>query len=245
MTTPKLAVFLAVAASFAGSARAEDRIRIIVNGGWTSASTDLSESRPYTEFAETGSIGADYGLKSGFTFDGGVQFQVFKNLGLYAAYSSTSGDETGRFRASLPHPLYLNRPRTLEGDLSGLSSKESASHLDLALGQSKGAWDYAVFAGLSRFSVEASVLDTVRYSHAYPYDTVTLTSAAGRPVKDSPTGFNAGGRLDYRFGSARRVGFGVQLRYSTATAKLPTADGKTLTLDLGGLSGGGGLRLYF
>jgi hypothetical protein len=241
----KLAVLLALSPALALSAHAEDRIRLIVNGGWTSKSSNLSESRPYTEFAETGSLGADYSLKSGFTFDGGVQVQIVRNLGVYAAFSSASADETGQFKASLPHPLYLNRPRSLEGELSGLSSKENVFHLDLSIGRGQGHWDYAVFAGASLFSVETSVLDTLRYAQSYPYDTVTLTSAAGKTVKDSPIGFNAGGRLDYRFGAAKKVGFGAQVRFSSATAKLPTADGKTLSLDAGGFSGGLGLRLYF
>ena len=55
-----------------------------------------------------------------------------------------------------------------------------------------------------------------------------------------------GGRLDYRFGRSRRFGAGVQVLYSTASAK-PKAgpDATEASFDAGGLSVGAGLRVYF
>ena len=65
-------------------------------------------------------------------------------------------------------------------------------------------------------------------------------------MKESPTGFNVGGRLDYRFGSSRRFGAGVQVLYSAASVKLRAAPEATETrFDAGGISVGAGLRVYF
>ena len=64
-------------------------------------------------------------------------------------------------------------------------------------------------------------------------------------VKNSPTGFNVGGRLDYRFGHSGRFGLGVQLRYSSAKAKLKASETGTVNVDAGGLQAGAGARLYF
>ncbi len=80
----------------------------------------------------------------------------------------------------------------------------------------------------------------------YPYDELTITSTPSTTVKESPTGFNVGGRLDYRFGRSRRFGAGVQVLYSTASVKLKAAaDATDATFDAGGLSVGAGLRVYF
>jgi hypothetical protein len=119
--------------------------------------------------------------------------------------------------------------------------KESAFHTDLGLVGSSGAWGYAVFGGASFFSVQSDVIERLTYSQSYPYDTVTGVQPSSQQLKDSPVGFNVGGRLDYRFGQSRRFALGVQLRYSNAKAKLSD----TLQVDVGGLQAGGGVRLYF
>ena len=80
----------------------------------------------------------------------------------------------------------------------------------------------------------------------YPYDELTITSTPSTTVKESPTGFNVGGRLDYRFGASRRFGAGVQVLYSSASVKLKAEPAATdATFDAGGLSVGAGLRVYF
>ena len=244
MIQPKAAMALA-AMLCAPALQAQDRVRLIANGAFNPTKASFSETRSFTEFAETATVRADYQTKSAFAADVGVQVQLVNKLGAFVAYSSTSRDETGRFEASLPHPLYLSRPRSLDGDLTGYGYKEQALHLDLAYGEGRGHWDYALFAGLSRFSVQADLLDRVRYTQSYPYDSVTLGSAPARSVKDSPMGFNLGGRLDYRFGPSRRFGLGALLRFSRATGKLEATETSTLEVDAGGLQAGIGARLYF
>jgi len=224
---------------------AGDRVRVILNGALGATTRSFSQTLTYTEYVETATVGARYETKSAFGPDVGVQLQVFRKLGLFVAFTSTPRDENASFTASLPHPLYLDRPRSLEGDLSGYRFKERAVHFDLAFGAASGHFDYALFAGVSAFTVEADLVDTVRYDQTYPDDTVTLREVPRRGVKDSPIGFNVGGRLDYRFGHSGHFGLGVQLRYSSATAKLKASDAGTVNVDAGGLHAGAGARLYF
>jgi hypothetical protein len=245
MFQPRIAAVAIATLLCAPALRAQDRVRLIVNGGFNPTTSDFSETRSFTEFVETATVKADYKTKSAFSPDVGVQVQLFNKLGAFVAYASTKRDETGSFDARLPHPLYLNRPRSLAGDLSGYRYQEQAVHLDLAYGAGQGHLDYALFAGVSRFSVKADLLDSVHYSHSYPYDSVTFGSAPAKSVKDTPLGFNAGGRLDYRFGQSRRFGLGALLRFSRATAKLKATDASTLEVDSGGLQAGIGARLYF
>ncbi len=224
---------------------AEDRVRLVLNGALSPTTRSFSQTLTYTEYLETATLNAQIETKSAFSPDVGAQVQVFRKLGVFVAFTSSNQDEKGHFSASLPHPLYLDRPRSIEGDLSGYRYKERAVHLDLAFGGASGHFDYALFAGVSVFTVEANLVDTVRYDQAYPYDTVTVREVPPRVVKNSPTGFNAGGRLDYRFGHSGHFGLGVQLRFSTATAKLKASDAGTVNVDAGGLQAGAGARVYF
>ena len=224
---------------------AEDRVRVILNAAYSPTTRSFSQTLTYIEYLETATVAAQYETKSALSPDMGVQVQAFRKLGVFVAFTSTHRDENASFSASLPHPLYLDRPRSLEGDLSGYRYQERAFHVDLAFGGASGHIDYALFAGASLFSVEADLVDTVRYDQTYPYDTVTLREAPSRVVKNNPTGFNVGGRLDYRFGHSGRFGLGVQLRYSSAKAKLKASETGTVNVDAGGLQAGAGARLYF
>jgi len=224
---------------------AEDRVRVILNGALSPTTQSFSQTLTYTEYLETATLNAQLETKSTFSPDVGAQVQVFRKLGVFVAFTSSNRDEKGHFSASLPHPLYLDRPRSIEGDLSGFRYKERAFHLDLAFGGASGHFDYALFAGVSAVLVEAYLVDRGRYDQTYPYDSVTLREVPPRAVKNNPTGFNVGGRLDYRFGRSRRFGLGVQLRFSAATARLETPDSSTVKVDAGGLLAGIGTRLYF
>jgi hypothetical protein len=241
----RTASLLAVVLAVAPVARSEDRFRVILNGVFNTSSPSFDETRSFTEYAEAGSLKVSYDTGGAFGFDGGAQVTLMGRLGVLVSYSSASRDETGTFQASLPHPLYLGRPRTVSGDLSGFKLREKVVHADLALGGKSGHLDYGLFAGVSFFTVEADVLDALHYTQSYPYDTVTLIPPAARSVKDSPVGFNAGARLDYRFGSAGRVGIGAQVRFSGATARLETASGVSAEVSAGGLAAGAGIRFYF
>ena len=171
---------------------------------------------------------------------------LFRGLGLLVGYSYVSRDVTGEVEVSRPHPLYLNRHRSASAGISGYGLTEGALHLDLAYARAAGPLDWALFAGATLFQVEADLLQEPTYDEAYPYDELTITATPSTTVTDNATGFNVGGRLDYRFGRSRRFGAGVQVSYSTASVELKTGkDATDARFDAGGLSVGAGLRVYF
>ena len=242
----RLVLAAVVLFGFAHTAGAAERLRVIANGTFSAGPAGFDATHSFTEFLETARIDAHFKADSAAGFDGGLQVNVFKGLGAFVAYSQTRRNESGTFQARLPHPLYFGRFREASGDLSSAYRyKESAIHADLAVGGVKGHLDYAFFAGVSRFTVEADLVETLRYDHAYPYDTVTVTEVPPKTTKGTPTGFNAGARLDYRFGASGHFGLGALVRFSRATAKLKPADDSTVNVDAGGFQGGLGLRLYF
>jgi len=241
-TTPKPA---RPAAPAAAPARVPDRFRLVLNASLWPTRTSFSDSRTFTEYAEQTTIRTSYEAGTALGPDVALQVSLFRGLGLMVGYSYASRDVTGHVDVSRPHPLYLNRHRSASSEISGYGLTEGALHLDLAYARAAGHLDWALFAGATLFQVEADLLHSPTYDDSYPYDEMTIASTPPVTVKSSPTGFNVGGRLDYRFGSSRRFGAGVQVLYSTASATLQAPGATEASFDAGGLSVGGGVRVYF
>jgi hypothetical protein len=228
------------------AAPAPSRIRLVLNASFWPTKTSFSDSRTLTEYAEQTTIRTSYEAGSGFGPDVALQVSLFRGLGLLVGYSHFSRDVSGQVDVSRPHPLYLNRNRSASAEISGYGLTEGALHLDLAYARTAGHLDWALFAGATLFEVEADLLGTPTYDDTYPYDELSITATPSTTVKDSPAGFNVGGRLDYRFGRSRRFGAGAQVLYSTASVTMKAAPEATeVTFDAGGLSIGAGLRVYF
>src|SRR6185295_10040944 len=98
--------------------------RIFLNGLYNVSSLKYSDSRTFTEFTEQATLDTEYEAKSAFGFEGGLQFNFIKHLGLAASFATVSRDASGSYTASLPHPLYLNRPREVSGEATSLEYKE-------------------------------------------------------------------------------------------------------------------------
>jgi opacity protein-like surface antigen len=231
--------------SLAQPASAADqwRVRVYANGLFVPTSSDFSETRTFTEFAEEGRFDARYQAGTGPGFEAGIQYNVLRSFGLAVGFSLADRDATGSFEASLPHPLYFDRDRELAGDLSGLSYKETAIHVGLVYSGSSGSLGYFLFGGGSLIKVEADLLQSVQYRQSYPYDEVTLTGTPTLAASDRPTGFHVGGALDYRLG--KNFGLGAQARFSRATAKLAPPQGSAIEVSAGGFDVAAGLRVYF
>ena len=225
---------------------AETRVRLVLDAVFLPSSLDYSSVSTPTAYAEQATIRSSYEAAAGFGPGAALQLSLYRGLGLLAGYSHVTRDVTGTVDVSRPHPLYLNRPRTATAELSGYGYTESGIDLDVAYARSAGSLDWALFGGVTLFSLEADLLDAPTFGEQYPYEELTITSTTAHGVDESATGFNVGGRLDYRFGSSKRFGLGITARYSSASVGLAAgADASETTLDLGGFSVGGGVRIYF
>ncbi len=248
-----LAVLTTAAVAFsAASARAQapapgpDRVRLVLNAAFWPTGTSFGESRTFTEYAERTTLRASYEAGTALGPDVALQVSLFRELGLLVGYSHARRDVAGEVEVSRPHPLYLDRSRSASSGISGYDLTEGALHLDVAYERAAGHLDWALFAGVTLFQVEADLLEQPTYDDVYPYDKLAITATPATTVKESPTGFNVGGRLDYRFGRSRRFGAGVQVQYSSASVTLTTTpDATGASFDVGGLSVGAGVRVYF
>ncbi len=227
-------------------AKVPDRVRVVVNAAFWPGGPNYSDTQTFPEYAETTTIHASYDAGSAFGPDLAVQVSLHRGLGALVGYSHSSRDVAGTVNVSRPHPLYLDKPRTATADTSGYKLAEGAVYVDLAYVRPAGRLEWAVFAGLALFQVEADLLGKPTYTDVYPYDDLVIASTPSTRVKESPAGFNVGGRLDYRFGSAKRFGAGVQALYATASVKVKgTPESTEAAFDAGGFSVGAGVRVYF
>jgi hypothetical protein len=227
-------------------APAETRFRLVLNVAFAPTTLSYSDVRTPLTYAEPASIRTSYEAGGAVGPDVAAQVSLYRGLGILAGYSHVSRDVTGSLEVSRPHPLYLGQPRSASAELSGFGYSEGAFDVDLAFGRGAGSIDWALFAGATLFQVKADLLDVPTFDERYPYDELRILTTPAREVDDSPTGFNVGGRLDYRFGSSRRFGVGVQVVYRSATAELvASSDATPAKIDVGGLSVAGGVRLYF
>jgi hypothetical protein len=248
MTRARTAVLLAVlsaAPHVAGQAPAErdPRFSAFATGAYGAGTVDFTAARRFTEFLEPGQVDSEHTGQAGASFEIGLAYSFSRTVSVYAAFGAQVRDGEAAWRASFPHPLFFNRPRQVEATVGGLEYEETLGHLDLMVGGGSGSLRFAVFAGPSLIGVKAEVLDTLPYSHTYPYDAVQVTSTPTLKPSASGFGFNAGGRVDWRLG--RRFALGAQARFSRASVELKPTGGEAVKLDAGGLAAGLGLRLWF
>ncbi len=227
-------------------APAEPRFRLVLDFAALPGASSYGDVRTPIAYAEPSRIATSYDAATGLGGAAALQASLYRGLGLLVGYSHLSRDASGTVDVSRPHPLYLDRPRSATAELPGSTYSEGAFDVDAAYARSNGHLDWALFGGVTFFSVEAELLDVPTFNEVYPYDTLTILSTPSVAVKQSPTGWNLGGRLDYRFGQQKRFGAGVTLRFSSASVELAGTQAATpATLDAGGFSVGGGFRVYF
>ena len=225
-------------------AGAETRTTLSLSGLYGLGSSSFRESRTFTEFAEAGRFDAGYQADPGPGFEGALRQMLGRRFGLAVALGYSKRSEGVSFTASLPHPLYFNRPRPASGSRKGMSYTETAGHLDLVFVPASGKHlEASLFAGVSLIKVRADLIDHIEYSQIYPYDTVTAVSAPSATFLDNPFGFNLGVSLPSRL--TEHVALGAQGRFSRAKARLHPSPGNTLGFDAGGFQLGAGIRFLF
>lgn len=222
-----------------------ERIYISVNGAYQAASDDFGETVTFVENAENGTFSTDYDVKSGpaFNISGGAT--IWRYLGVGVGVTRYSKSTPTAFTASVPHPFFFNRARTVEGDISGLDREELAVHVQArATFLPSPRIQAVVFGGPSFFTVKQGIVNDFEITETYPFDTATFSRGISTTVDESKIGFNVGADVGYFF--TRQVGVGGSVQFSQTTIDVP-ASGTTGTFEIkaGGVQAGAGLRLRF
>ena len=260
-----LVVWLAVAGpTLAGAAPAhaqapsgDARVFITLNGGLQTQTRGFSEDIAFPETGgvyrevvsgaaaqEQASFESDYRFENPTLLDvsGGVRVAPYFALGV--GMSRFMIEETAGVSAQVPHPIFFNRDRSISGASPPLTRRETAVHLQaLVVVPVTRSFTVTGFGGPTLFEVEQQLVTDVNFTHAYPYDTATFSSAVTSPQSADTVGFNVGADVAFYF--TGNVGVGWLTRYSRAMVEVPSASGETLDIEVGGLHTAVGLRLRF
>jgi len=177
--------------------------------------------------------------------DAGAGIHVSESFALGLAYSRFSKKSDVVITARVPHPLFVNRPRSAAAVLDNLRRTEDAIHV-VAMWRFlllEGV-DFKIGLGPSFFRVtETGPVGVTATEAGPPFENVTLAFATGTRRR-SGVGGNITGDLTYMI--TERLGAGMLLRYSAATIKVPMPGGQTRGKNgVGGLQFGLGGRLRF
>jgi len=250
---PHRGVFIVVCAFMGGvgvavTVRAQtppSSTRISLNAGIQPASTTFDSSTSEPVYLETAVVNSSYRVSRAPFFDGGVTVAMRNGLGVGLTVSWFSNRADAAITAAIPHPFLFNSPRGLAATQGGLRRDELAAHFQAVyIVRPIARLDIVVSGGPSLFKATQEFISGVSFSETYPYDSAAFTGAASKQVTNHKTGFNLGADVGIRLG--RSAGVGGLVRFSRASVSFASPNETTsVTVDVGGLQIGAGLRLYF
>jgi hypothetical protein len=232
-----IALIGAVVRPASAQGRWTGRGRVGFNGGVQADTGSLSQSLTLTKNAESAPVTAELASAVVPLVEGGLVVRVAGNFGAGVAISSLTRTDDADIAARIPHLFFFNQQRQISGT-APLEHKELATHVSAVYVLIGQRVDASLSAGLSWFRADQDFIEDVIYTEAYPYDEVTFASARLAHESRSKAGFHAGVDVAWKLG--RQWGVGGLVRFSRATIPF-----NTLSMEVGGLQAGGGLRLMF
>lgn len=217
---------------------------VVVGAAFPLSTEGFDEHQTLRTNAEDGSFDVDYPISgsAGVEIGGGVA--LWRQLGVRVGWSHFSTNSTATLDASLPHPFFFNRPRTLSTEVSGLERSEDAfgAHA-MGVFQIGARLQIAVFAGPTWISVKQDVIESFNYSDTYPYDSVSFTNAATSQSSGTKATFGGGVDVSYFFTKLLGAAGGIQL--GQADIEIDTSTGHTQTIKTGGPRAFAGIAFRF
>jgi hypothetical protein len=222
-----------------------DRISISINGAFQAGAEDFGETVTFVENAENGTFSTDYDVQSGPALNVSGGALLWRNIGVGVGVTRYSKATPSSLSASVPHPFFFNRARSVEGDIGGLKREELAVHIQArAMFTPKRNIQAVVFGGPSFFKVKQGVVNDFEITETYPYDSAAFSRGVTTTADESKVGFNVGADVGYFF--TRQVGVGGTVQWAGTTIEMPGSGGTgTFDVKAGGFQAGGGVRFRF
>jgi hypothetical protein len=205
-----------------------------VNLGGQLATRTINQVTSKPVYDETASLSSTQAIGRGvvFDFDGGYRVRQDFFAGLLVSTFSTSSSATTS--ASIPDPIFFNRPKTVTGSTSGLKRTEVAVAPHVTWSRTlTDNFDVNLSGGLAFIHVSQGVAGDFQVT---PPQTVTILQTT-----QTKTGTGPFFQVDVIYNLKARWGLGYYLRYAGAKVDLPSVQ----NANIGGLQSGGGVRLRF
>ena len=205
-----------------------------VNVGGELATRSLNAVARKTVYDETASMASTQSIGRGVVvdFDGGYRVRQDFFAGLLVSVFGKSS--TATTSASIPDPIFFNRPKTVTGSTSGLKRSEVAiaPHITWARPLTDN-FDITFSGGIAFIHVSQ---DLVGNFDVTPPQNVTI-------LQTTETGNGVGpyAQIDLIYNLKTRYGVGGYVRYAGAKVDLPSI----ANANVGGMQAGGGVRLRF
>jgi len=234
---------LILVAPGAAAAQTAPRVYVSVNGGIQRSDNTVSQAFSVQKNLEDAPITVDVDEKRGVLVDGGVVIRLAGHFGIGFALSFVTNDKDANVKASIPHPFFFGRPRSIEGT-TATTRRETAGHIQAVYLVPGRRVDVMIYGGPSLFTVRQTLVTDVTYSESFPFDTATFTGTlTAESTSKTETGFNIGGDVAWKF--SRNIGVGGMVRFARAQATLNATNNPAMKVDIGGVQVGGGIRLAF
>jgi hypothetical protein len=216
------------------AAAPSDRAFIDVGVGAQPQRRTLSASNSFSLYDETATVAAIQRIRNGALLEIGGGVRLMPHLQVGAAFSTFGRPGGGSLTASIPDPIFYNRPSTFSSEANDLAHSERSIHL-------RAIWnlpvtpklDVALSAGPSFLHVSQELATA-----SVPSGSQSVTVARARQ-SGTAKGFNAGIQANYLF--APHYGVGLFGGYAGGSLDLPGASGVTV----GGVRTGLALQARF
>ena len=240
---PVCALLCLAAPARAQSAAWSERGWFGISGGVQPSANTLTDAFDLTLYTEPERITVEYPLNSGPVIAANGGYRVWKRLAIGAGVSHHSDSSSMNLTASLPHPFFDNTFRVIEGRAPGHRT-ETGVHVHLGwMMPLSPKFRLLLTAGPSFMDVSQDIVTNVQFAETFPFDTAEFTGVDTRRASDRGTGFNAGADLWWMFG--KKVAAGALVQVTRARVRLDAGDGRTISVDAGGVQVGAGLRFAF
>jgi hypothetical protein len=216
---------------------------VSLNGLYQSTPINFTTATKLDANQESGDVQTAHRIVPGAVYDLTAGGRIKGRLGIGYAMSYRGQTEIAQISANVPHPLYYSQPRLVNGE-AGLKRQDLAMHLSaMYLVPVSDTLQVSAFAGPTLFRVSQDMVHTVEVNEAYPFDQATYTGVTASREHASRVGYNAGADVAYFF--TQTLGVGGIVRFSQGKVNLPTPDGGSTSVKVGGLQTGAGIRVRF
>jgi hypothetical protein len=211
-----------------------------------------AQSRTFTEIStpviynENASVTVPHSVGSGILIDVAGGIRVWRNLALGAGFSTFADDESPTVSAEIPNPIAFGNLRPASASAGTLEHRETAIHVQaLWMIPVSDKLEVAAVGGPSFYRIRQELVSGLSLTEGAPpaFATVSIDSVETDSVSETAVGFTVG--MDGTYLVTPTLGAGAFVRFSAASADLPSAGGSTVSVDAGGFQAGLGLRVRF
>jgi hypothetical protein len=251
---PKFFAAVIIATWFIGASHASaqvgqpwtDRGYFNLNVGFETSSGTLSDAAAFAIYDEVGNKRVDQNVDSGALFDFSVGSRVWRNVSVGIGYHRGANSSEASATATVPSPAVFGSPRAAAVAAGDLERRVRAFHIQVGyMFPLTEEISVHVTVGPSFFNLSQQVIGDLSFTETSPFTTVNAAPVI-EERSDSGAGINIGADVSYKLweNDAYKVGGGMFLRYSAATARIRILQ-NDVDSDLGGLQIGFGARVRF